>query len=62
VTDVYMEQGDLGGAAMVFKPFKRRIRLVYDSRQIAEEQALGLLRAHCPDLDSMHVVHRSPAV
>jgi hypothetical protein len=35
---------------------------VYDSRQVAEEQALDLLRAHLPHLDGVRIVRRSTTV
>jgi hypothetical protein len=62
VIDVHVEQGDLGGADVLFKPCTDRIRLVYDAGQLAENQALELLRLHLPHLDGVHLVHRSSAI
>lgn len=61
--DLHVEQGDLGGAAAVFKPSKGgRIRLMYDPARITERQALDAVRVHLPHLDGVHVVRRQSTV
>lgn len=49
MTQLVVEQADLSdGTGILYKNYGHMVRMAYDPRQVTEEQALQLLRAHHP--------------